>query len=198
MLDDEFESADRGPARQRADRERRPGVRRLAARLRVRGVHAAARAERPGRLLPLAADAARPRRLRLHRRRDRRRPRHRAPALPARTRLDARRVHHDDGCDRTGRRRGVQDALRAAGEQSVRCWSRPSTSAWPTSASTRSWFGSRPPTRKRSIAWTVGTPTGTLLRGIRDAGLDVPVDRVERQHDLRADERSSPGSCRAS
>lgn len=25
------------------------------------------------------------------------------------------------------------------------------------------------------IAWTVGTPTGTLLRGIRDAGLDVPV-----------------------
>jgi branched-chain amino acid transport system substrate-binding protein len=25
------------------------------------------------------------------------------------------------------------------------------------------------------VAWTVGTPTGTLLRGIRDAGLDVPV-----------------------
>ncbi len=25
------------------------------------------------------------------------------------------------------------------------------------------------------IAWTVGTPTGTLLRGIRDAGLDIPV-----------------------
>jgi branched-chain amino acid transport system substrate-binding protein len=25
------------------------------------------------------------------------------------------------------------------------------------------------------IAWTVGTPTGTLLRGVRDAGLDIPV-----------------------
>ena len=46
------------------------------------------------------------------------------------------------------------------------------------------------------MVWATGTPLGTVLRGLKDAGYDVPVLTAQLEHDLRADGRLSKPCCR--